>query len=267
MNETLSWRDPYLVVTPEGVQVVYTAAGLASRSLAAVVDYVIIITLLATSLVMVAINEGTSSANQDVILALLAILTFVVNWGYFVFFEWIWNGQTPGKRLLRLRVLREGGRPVDIGAIVVRNLMRAIDFLPFLYGIGLVTMFVDRYQRRLGDLTAGTVVVHEAMPLTLERVMQPVVVQVPPRAPDAPPTPLVPNVERLTSADLSLLLEFLQQRDELQTEARRDLAAHLAAILRQRLALPPGSGDPERFIEHVLREYHVAQVAISRQDG
>ncbi|GIV94214.1 MAG: hypothetical protein KatS3mg056_2923 [Chloroflexus sp.] len=109
------------------------------------------------------------------ILALLAILAFVVNWGYFVFFEWIWNGQTPGKRLLRLRVLREGGRPVDIGAIVVRNLMRAIDFLPLLYGIGLVTMFVDRYHRRLGDLTAGTVVVHEAMPLTLERVMQPVV--------------------------------------------------------------------------------------------
>ena len=129
---------------------------------------------------MVAINEGTSSANQDVILALLAILVFVVNWRYFVFFEWIWNGQTPGKRLLRLRILREGGRPVDIAAIVVRNVMWAIDFLPLLYGIGLVTMFVDRYHRRLGDLTVGTVVVHEAMPLTLEQVMQPVVVQVPP---------------------------------------------------------------------------------------
>ncbi|MGQ9876711.1 MAG: RDD family protein [Chloroflexus sp.] len=266
MNETPSWHEPYPVVTPEGVQVVYMAAGLASRSLAAVVDYVIIITLLATSLVMVAINEGTSSVNQDVILALLAMLVFVVNWGYLVFFEWIWNGQTPGKRLVRLRILREGGRPLDIADIVVRNLMRAIDFLPLLYGIGLVTMFVDRYHLRLGDLTASTVVVHEAMPLTLERVMQPVVVQVPPRAPDAPPTPFVPNVERLTAADLALLLEFLR-RNELQTKVRSDPAAHLAAALRQRLALPLSSGDPERFIEHVLREYHVAQAVISRQDG
>uniref|UniRef100_UPI003A0FCB1B RDD family protein n=1 Tax=Chloroflexus sp. TaxID=1904827 RepID=UPI003A0FCB1B len=170
-------------------------------------------------------------------------------------------------RLLRLRVLREGGRPVDGAAVVVRNLMRAIDFLPLGYGIGLLTIFIDRHNRRLGDLTAGTVVVREGAPITLDQVLRPVKVAVPPRAPDAPPTPLLPNLERLLPEDMALVFDFLQRRGTLSADARAALAIQLAALIRQRLELPPSDGHPERFLEHVVREYDVFQAMMARQAG
>ncbi|WP_028459365.1 RDD family protein [Chloroflexus sp. Y-396-1] len=262
---TLQRDEQYRVLTPEGVEIIYVMAGPASRSLAALIDYLILVTILIIGATSISFSDRVMSA--DLALALLAIYTFVVNWSYYIFFEWFWNGQTPGKRLLRLRVLREGGRPVDIGAIVVRNLMRAIDFLPLGYGVGLLAMFVDRYHRRLGDLTAGTIVVHEGAPLTLDRVLRPVVVQVPPRAPDAPPTPLVPNVDRLTADDIALLVEFLQRRLEFDPDSRLELAAQLTMMIRQRLGLPPADGHPERFLEHVLREHEVAQAIMARHSG
>jgi len=262
---TLQRDEQYRVLTPEGVEIIYAVAGPASRGLAALIDYLILVTILIIGATSIGLSDRAMST--DLALALLALFTFVVNWSYYIFFEWLWNGQTPGKRLLRLRVLREGGRPADTGAIVVRNLMRAIDFLPLGYGVGLLAMFVDRYHRRLGDLTAGTIVVHEGALLTLDQVLRPVVVLVPPRAPDAPATPLVPNVERLTAEDVALLVEFFQRRLELDLDSRLELAAQLAMMIRQSLGLPPADGHPERFLEHVLREHEVAQATMARQSG
>ncbi|WP_322487772.1 RDD family protein [Chloroflexus sp.] len=257
----------YRVETPEGVIMTYTTAGLASRSLAAVIDYTILITLLMMAITVVSTSNSIGVGNEDLVWALWAVFAFVLNWGYYVFFELIWNGQTPGKRWLRLRVLREGGRPVDGAAVVVRNLMRAIDFLPFGYGIGLLTIFIDRHNRRLGDLTAGTVVVRESNRITLDQILSPVRVQVPPRATDAPPTPLLPNLERLSPADMALVFDFLLCRDTLSEDARLALAGQLAALMRQRLELPPADGHPERFLEHVVREYDVFQAMMARQAG
>lgn len=259
--------NTYQIETPEGVAITYTTAGLASRSLAALIDYAILLLFLIIGFTTVSYGGDSGLGNQDLLLALLALFAFVLNWGYYVFFELIWNGQTPGKRLLRLRVLREGGRPVDGAAVVVRNLMRAIDFLPLGYGIGLLTIFIDRHNRRLGDLTAGTVVVREGAPITLDQMLHPVKVVVPPRAPDAPPTPLLPNLERLLPEDMALVFDFLQRRGTLSADARAALAIQLAALIRQRLELPPSDGHPERFLEHVVREYDVFQAMMARQAG
>ncbi|MGB9737962.1 hypothetical protein [Chloroflexus sp.] len=145
--------------------------------------------------------------------------------------------------------------------------MRAIDFLPFGYGVGMLTIFVDRYHRRLGDLTAGTVVVHEGQRITLSQMLQPMHAYVSPRAPGVTPTPLLPNVERLTPADVALVVEFLQCRDALFGDACVSLAHQFAAVIRRHLSLPPSESHPEQFLKHVVREYEVAQAMIARQSG
>jgi len=95
------------------------------------------------------------------IIGLFGLVSFVFLWGYYIFFEMIWNGQTPGKRLARLRVIRGDGGPIGLTESVIRNLIRLVDFLPLIYGLGVVVMFVDGKARRLGDLAAGTMVVIE----------------------------------------------------------------------------------------------------------
>ena len=94
--------------------------------------------------------------------AILIVILFLVVSGYFAFFEWIWSGQTPGKRWLKLRVIREDGRPVTFWESTVRNLLRSVDMMPApFYSIGLISVFSSGRDQRVGDLIAGTVVVRE----------------------------------------------------------------------------------------------------------
>ena len=94
--------------------------------------------------------------------AVLIIILFLIVSGYFAFFEWVWSGQTPSKRWLKLRVIREDGRPVTFWEAIVRNLLRTFDMMPApFYSIGLISVFVSGIDQRVGDLIAGTVVVRE----------------------------------------------------------------------------------------------------------
>ena len=92
-------------------------------------------------------------------LALYALLNFAVFWGYYMLFELLWSGQTPGKRVAKTRVLRTDGNPARTSEVAVRNLVRIVDFLPALYAIGFIVMFFNRQSRRLGDYAAGTLVI------------------------------------------------------------------------------------------------------------
>src|SRR6185295_15315903 len=93
--------------------------------------------------------------------ALGILFTFCVYWGYFAFFEIIWSGRTPGKRIASIRVIKESGRPLNAYEAIGRNVLRAIDFLPVMYGLGVVVMMLNRQSRRIGDFVAGTVVVYD----------------------------------------------------------------------------------------------------------
>src|SRR5438132_13763249 len=96
------------------------------------------------------------------VIALLIVIVFLLMSGYFAFFEWVWHGQTPGKRWLKLRVIREDGRPISFFEAMVRNLLRVVDFIvPPFYSIGLISVFATERDQRVGDLVAGTVVVGE----------------------------------------------------------------------------------------------------------
>jgi hypothetical protein len=176
------------------------------------------------------------------------VLSFVVLWGYYLVAEMLSNGQSPGKRVIGLRVVREGGRPVTFAASAIRNVIRLVDFLPLFYGIGVVTMFIDKRARRLGDLAGGTLVVRERAPVTLESLTQPGYAVAPGSAAE------VTHIARLNDGDYSLVEEFLRRRDELSREARVRIAAQLAAGLRQRLDLAPGGSD-EALLAVVAQAY------------
>ena len=93
--------------------------------------------------------------------ALAGIATFALQWGYYMIFEIATNGQSPGKRVLGLRVIKAQGYPISFSDSAIRNIVRIVDMLPFAYGVGLLTMLLNKNWQRLGDLAAGTLVVKE----------------------------------------------------------------------------------------------------------
>jgi uncharacterized RDD family membrane protein YckC len=158
------------VLTPEAVDIRYDLAGIGSRFLAQVLDSTIIvcsfILIVLATLGIGVISSGLSSA--AVIFLLTA--TFLLIWGYYLAFEAFWNGQTPGKRVVGIRVVKDSGLPLGFLDSVIRNLVRIIDWLPFFYGIGLLVMFVSPRPRRLGDYAAGTVVIRERVPIGIQEI-------------------------------------------------------------------------------------------------
>ncbi|EFO81123.1 RDD domain-containing protein [Oscillochloris trichoides DG-6] len=246
--------DRYLVETPEIVDLAYDVAGLGSRCLAAAIDTLLLLTFLGTlgATIFITLGQVIPANAGDLVLALWSIISFASMWGYYMLFEVIWAGQTPGKRLLGLRTVREGGRPITAATSAIRNLIRIVDFLPFGYGLGALVMFADPRSRRLGDLAAGTLVVREGATVTLDQLttqVEPLVL--PPPAPDLP---ALANVQILTPDEYGVAQEFLRRRRRLGFQARERMAAQLAQHLQQRLALE-ATLPPETLIEQVVREY------------
>ncbi|ABU59497.1 RDD family protein [Roseiflexus castenholzii] len=241
----------YIVETPEQIELAYDLAGIGSRFLAAIVDSALI--ALAESALFFALAQiaGAMEFAESVLIAIGAALGFAILWGYYIAFELTWNGQSPGKRLIGLRVVSEGGRPITVTGSIIRNLIRIVDFLPFLYGIGVIAMFIDGQARRLGDLAAGTLVVRERADVTLEGLVTRAAPDMPPPSGDT--TDLI-DVSLLTPNDYALLCDFLDQRRDLAQPVRRRLAAQLGEGLQARLGVLPES-DPERLIERVARAY------------
>ena len=151
------------VETPDHVVLRYDLAGGGNRGFAALVDFVL------ATLVFVGALYGFSLVTNTVPAAgpffgLLVLFTFTLAWSYFVLLEWLWQGQTVGKRLYGLRVIRDDGAPAGFVAVLVRNVIRIVDFLPLFYGLGLLMIIFTSRSQRLGDLAAGTYVVRAPRP-------------------------------------------------------------------------------------------------------
>jgi uncharacterized RDD family membrane protein YckC len=232
--------------TPENVAFDYHVAGIGSRFVAALVDTLLIVilqVLIFGTLILILVNTGLdleSSSFSAWLIGIFGLISFLFLWGYYIFFEMLWNGQSPGKRWLGLRVIRMDGTPISLTESLIRNLVRIVDFLPAAYGFGVVTMFINSQSRRLGDLAAGTLVVHENAPISVQALG---VMQVnawhkmslkPVSATDFP-------VERLNSQEVHLIEEFLQRHEEMQH--RQQLAFQILSRLYQRAALPLESMD------------------------
>lgn len=234
--------EEYLNIdTPENVVFSYDVAGIGSRFLAALID-TSLIAILEIGIILVIgtligslgdLSEESTLINW--MLALTSLLTFVVLWGYYVFFEMLWNGQSPGKRWVGLRVIRSDGTPITLVGSIIRNLVRIMDFLPISYGVGVVTMFVDKQSRRLGDLAAGTLVVRDHRDLTLEKVA-PSSAQAARIGAMSPVDADLP-VERLTHQDLAMVDTFLQRRDDLSNASA--IARRIVQALLERMEVTP----------------------------
>ncbi len=249
----------YGIDTPENVTFGYEISGLGSRFLAALVDSLTLAALLTvTYMATIAFlvtppGRAFSELLGDWIVAGYFLITFAMLWGYYIFFELAWNGQSLGKRWLGLRVIRTDGMPITVVESVVRNLVRVIDFLPLYYGVGVVLMMLNSTSRRLGDLAAGTVVVKERKDITLSRLARaaaPATVHHPELI-SMLGDPATWPLERLTSDDMYVVKEFLFRRASLFNRAA--LALRLAARLGRQLDVaPPDTPQAsEAFLEQI----------------
>src|ERR1019366_2225479 len=162
--------DNLIIDTPEQIPLEFPLAGIGSRSLALAVDTCIQAGA-GLALIASAYAVGARASKMPTkgawTLAVLVLLWFLVQFGYFAVFESTWNGQTPGKRLSNLRVIQDSGRPITVYEAVARNLLRIVDSIPALYGVAIICALLSAKSKRLGDYVAGTVVVHEK-PAVLE---------------------------------------------------------------------------------------------------
>jgi uncharacterized RDD family membrane protein YckC len=232
-----------------------------------------------------------SASGQDagvwgyVLAAVVVLVQFLFFWGYYVLFEILWRGSTPGKRAARLRVLRRDGHPIGAGEAVIRNLVRLVDFLPIMYGVGLISMFIDKDARRLGDFAAGTIVVKETDQTTLRDVRLPDeptsyaqtgYLQTPdPYAAEALRTSHSPlptrydplpgvSLHSVTAEDYRLMREVVQRvgRGELQHDRGQELARRLAYGVAQRMGFDftdwhHRGWEPITFLQSVLYAHDV----------
>ena len=222
----------YSILTPERVSLRYDVAGVGSRGAAVLVDGLIQGTAL---LLLVMIGAFAAASLGSIAIALLVLTSFLVLWAYFLVFEIAWNGQTPGKRLLHLRVIRETGYPLRPVDAVIRNLVRLVDLLPGFYAVGVLAMLLNQRSKRLGDFAAGTIVVREGAG---------------PKA--GPPRPAdKPLAVGLSGEDATLVRDFLVRRQVMQPDVRAELATRLATALAKRYALTVDR-DAEAFLERLV---------------
>lgn len=223
------------VVTPENVRIDYELAGFASRAGAAIIDMLLQLLLYTFILFMKWQLGGLSSLpGSNWAYALLGIIGFLIFYGYFVYFETAWNGQTPGKRYCRLRTVKEGGLPVDLACAATRNLVRVIDIVPVIvpYVVGMLCVILSDKNKRLGDYAAGTLVVKERGEWTGDLQKHRLEEYSTPRH-----VGYIKNIELVTAADFEAAKRFVERMPELADDVRMQLAAKMARPMMARLGI------------------------------
>jgi uncharacterized RDD family membrane protein YckC len=226
--------------TPESVELEFVLAGIGSRAVALLVDYVILgFGLLAIALVysflmfqVVSIGESLPFDTAPVrlwIVAISLLLSFALYIGYFVIFETLWYGQTPGKRYTKIRVIRDDGQPERLPQATLRALLRPVDDTLF---IGFFCIVLSQTEKRIGDWLAGTLVVQNDPNVTGQKI------HIPERAQTIGQdlTGLV-NFNALSPDDFATIRDFLQRRPTLSPKAREQVSDQLARRFRDQLEL------------------------------
>ena len=239
--------DDFLAIdTPENVVFGYEVVGIGSRFLAALIDTTLIVLsqLLVNGVLLLIIANfyDFMSGELNWVIALIGLISFFFLWGYYILFEMIWNGQSPGKRFVGLRVIRTDGTPITLVESIIRNLVRIIDFLPAFYGVGVFTMFINSQARRLGDLAANTLVVREQTLVTLEDLA----------TKERPLTPILTSnyleemiaqwpIKTLTDNDIQMAESYLNRRVNFVDQTR--IARQIVIALMTQMNLPERNLD------------------------
>ena len=265
MSATLATEDILIIETPERVPLHFALASIGNRFLACAIDHAIqwlaIAVIAIASLILANFSsiELLIASAPKWVYALMALLLFLIFSSYFAFFEWLWNGQTPGKRWLKLRVIREDGRPITFWEASVRNLLRTLDILPFpFYSIGLIAVFSSARDQRVGDMVAGTVVVREReaeAPAFAEVFASPV--SDPALRRSFKPVDFTASLSSLTDAEIQVVETFLRRRWDLSDVPRQWMAwrVSLPILFKIRPTYDLATFTYEGFLEELLHRY------------
>lgn len=272
-DAALRQTETHYIDTPEQVELEFNVAGLGSRFVAALLDLLVVSAfffLEILALVMIgAASKATPAAGSlsdtaaKWFAAFAIFVNFLVFWGYFALFEAYWHGQTPGKRAMKIRVIKDSGRQITLFEALARNLLRIVDYLPSMYLVGAITMLCNKRSQRLGDLAAGTIVVHErldepsllyqtsttllapesftAQPMSQEAVLpwgQKVTAMFPADA-----------VAKLTTQDLVVIETFFARMLDLPMQTRATVAYQMVAQMCAKMGVGVPEGNPERALE------------------
>lgn len=254
MNDHLS------IDTPENIILNAEIAGFGTRCIAAIIDYLILLTVIILVSVLYLQSIPVGSRNESGSFAVLALIQFVIITFYHLILELLWNGQTIGKRLVGARVVQANGLPLTASGAIIRNLVRLFDFLPVFYGIGLITMFASRQTQRLGDLAARTIVIREQRQITLQNLKETHDINYH-FINKTMAMPYYIQVAHLSSDDRRMVIDFLHRRYDIRDHIQ------LSQLLARRIAAKmPGEGmpsistgrDAETFLEQVARAFELA---------
>ena len=240
--------------TPEQITLELPLAGIGSRLLALAIDSLLqviaVVVLVIMGAVISASYSGTAAAadrffSQTIGAFVLVLVPFCLYWGYFAFFEILWQGRTPGKRIAGIRVIHQSGRPMTAIECIGRNLMRGVDIIPGMYAVGLICMMCNEQNRRVGDFVAGTIVVHD-------KALDPVA---PSWGEKRAAEPLAPELRKLSPDDLVLIETYLNRRYEIDNVVRTLTAQRIMVHIAQKTGIqkPPDQRDDD-FLETIARQ-------------
>jgi uncharacterized RDD family membrane protein YckC len=227
-------QPDYSISTPENVDLHLEIAGLGNRLLAQLIDgaiqlavglfFVLIGVIFAVGVTASGLDSKTKSILYAVIIMVIIFVLFILQNGYFLVFEGIWRGQTPGKKAAEIRVIEQNGQPIGWSAAIIRNLMRLIDSVMFL---GILIILMDKNERRLGDMAAGTIVIRERKTeISTSHIKM--------LSTATADTSL--DVGRVTPAEYDLLVDFLKRRESLAKAHRPNVAQKMATHFKEKLS-------------------------------
>jgi len=271
-------EETLIIETPERVQLEFALASIGNRFLAVAIDHfiqyftIILVAWFALSLAGFSSSDIVDAPDRLVsempkwTIAILIITLFLIFAGYFIAFEWLWNGQTPGKRLMKLRVIRDDGRPLTLWEAIARNLLPIGDAVPGfvlpVYSVGLIVIFLSGRDQRLGDIFAGTVVVRERTdeaPTFAETFSNRVTDIAFTRVHKS--SGVKANVSLLTEREVEVVESFLRRRWDLTERQRLWMAWRIALPIMYKLK--PGYNEEdfsyEGFLEEILHSFHAKQ--------
>ena len=245
------------IQTPESVELEFTLAGIGSRALALIIDYFLIgaAQFLVLGLYL-SLNRGQIASPEDMttlglwVLAITVLAFAAIYGGYFIGFETSWQGQTPGKRFVKIRVIKDNGKPEGVFQATLRSLMRPVDDILF---IGYLCILLGPKEKRIGDWLAGTLVIQSerpavATPLNIPESSQTIAKELVNQS----------SIGNLLPDDFAVLREYLQRRATLTRESRQALSVKLASQVREIIELeklPQTQMPAEPFLEAVYWAY------------
>lgn len=246
-------KKEVIIETPEKIRFSYQIAEIGTRITAYVIDQIIQIIVILIIIWPVLGYAVTFSAKNMTYLtaAFLVIIFFLMRWFYFVLFELIMEGQSPGKRMLRIRVIRDNGDSLNFETIIFRNFLRIVDDFPMFPLLGGFITLIDPLSRRLGDLVANTIVVKEIhyrlqlpdFQVNLNRLKT--------------DREFIPVKRRLTENELYIIRRFLNECHKLPVEKGTEIALNLAKQTQKKLGIEEEITDAFLFLERIYHQHGI----------